>query len=266
MGGPGPGLMPAPPPELLRFKKWLYALATGYAAVLVLGLVAGQLSNALSYVLVLVAALFMVMQPERCMGQCLLPFALWTIMNVFLDFFNVMAVLFRPFPSAGQLFSDTCVQNRSARIDNTTTAVYKNPDFTERIYLSNNTVFWQHNFCDWQWVLGNITMFIGFGMDIVAASVGWRMLKTLMSLAGNDGGNPLLGMGGPSGFGPGPGLGPGPGGGGGGGGGGPMGGGGGGGMQGAEMGAGRTFNARQQQQQASGFQPFQGSGQTLNSA
>lgn len=242
-----PGVRPGepPPPQLLRFKVPLYAIAAGYGVVLIMGLVANQLSNALTNVFVLVAALLMASRADQCMGQCLMPFALFTIMTVFLDIVSLIASLSRPYPGASNLFSTSCLLNRTIILPQDTT-VYDITNATRYSVPKDTKVLYPQDLCDWQWVLANTTMFLGIALDVVASVLGYRMLKVAMSLApADDGGgigrNPFTGLGGGGFGGPGgPGMGAG---------------------TGQELSSGRSTQAARP---AGGFQPFQGPGQTLN--
>merc|ERR1719183_2073242 len=90
LGGMGP--LP-PPPQLLKFRGALLALAAGYFVVLILGLVAGSLSSGLSYLFVFVAALLMALRAPACMGQCLMPFLLFAVVTLFFDVISFVSAL-----------------------------------------------------------------------------------------------------------------------------------------------------------------------------
>mmetsp|Transcript_11220 Transcript_11220/g.39793 ORF Transcript_11220/g.39793 Transcript_11220/m.39793 type:complete len:262 (-) Transcript_11220:126-911(-) len=255
MGGQdGPGQSQPPPPELLRFKPALFALAMCYFVLLILGMTSGQSSNALSYIFVGLVTLFMSVRADQCMSQCLLPFLLWTVMNLFLDVISLITVLARPYPSAAYFFAENCAMNRTLLAPAGTVVQTMTGNITDYIFRQDTKVQEEVNPCSGFYVLGNVVLLLGLALDIIACVVARKMFNSMQSAGG--GGNPLLGA---FGGGQGPGLG---GGGGAGGAGGP-------GFGGPRPGGGPTqeMSSPPGQPQAGrgpGFQPFQGSGHTLN--
>merc|ERR1719356_1233268 len=110
--GGAPGSFPPTPPALLRYTKWLWALAGSYGALIVLSFVSGEasaMSNLLNYVLVLVFLMFMLLRTDQCMSQCIMVFFLWTVMSLFFDIFHVLEVAFTTKgANGGNMFSTSC--------------------------------------------------------------------------------------------------------------------------------------------------------------
>mmetsp|Transcript_67471 Transcript_67471/g.149487 ORF Transcript_67471/g.149487 Transcript_67471/m.149487 type:complete len:262 (+) Transcript_67471:90-875(+) len=250
----GPGVMPVPA-QIMRYKGPLVLLTAGYAAVLITALVVGAVSNVLNDFFVLLAAALMAFNPQQCMGQCVLPFALFAVMAALFDVITVIQMLTEGrsinHPGSSDLFSSYCLYSVPAMISGNTT-VYTEPDHTAYMLPDGTKVAFPRQLCSLQWVIGNVVVLASCALDIAASFLGCRILKAARELLPGDGADPLGGGQGllagaaPGGGGPGGGIPPG--------GGGPGGGGSGGGPAGPRQ---------QQQQQPPGFTHFQGPGQRL---
>eukprot|EP00931_Biecheleriopsis_adriatica_P079894 TRINITY_DN5323_c0_g2_i1.p1 TRINITY_DN5323_c0_g2~~TRINITY_DN5323_c0_g2_i1.p1 ORF type:complete len:260 (+),score=47.79 TRINITY_DN5323_c0_g2_i1:90-869(+) len=246
LGGPGPAPAP-PPPQLLRYKSALYLIAGGYAFVLFLGLLSGAVANSLNYLFVLIAAASMASRADQCMSQCIMPFFLFAVMTVFFDAINLLSTLFRPYPGASNFFASSCPTSIPALLLKNTTVYLKGATPPgEYVVPSNTKVELPEDICNTAWVVSNVAQLLGVILDIIATRVGYRMFKVSMELMqGQDDRSQMLmmaqqGFRGDGGGGPGA-----PG--------------------GAPPGApGGAPGGRPTGQRPGGFQPFQGSGQTLS--
>jgi len=187
--GPGPGPAP-PPPELLRYKKALYLIVVGYMVVLLMSLTAGAFNAGINYVFVLAAAAAMASRSDQCMSTCIVPFFLLAFISLFFDILNVISLLAEPYPGAGNMFSSDCPKPLEATLlKNTTiylqdaavngTAAYTVPADTK--------VDIPRNLCSSRWVVQNVAMLLGVLLDFVATRVGYRMFKTSVELMQGQG-------------------------------------------------------------------------------
>lgn len=267
MGAEAPMQVPPPPRELLKYRVPLVLVMTGYLAVLVVGLLAGGLTNVLNDFFVLLAAAFMVFNSTQCLGQCLLPFTLFAIMALFFDIISLieMASQSRTFqhPGTQDLFSTSCPYDTTVKLLHNTT-VYTVPANTPYLLPEDTKAKLPLDLCSWQWVAANVALFVSCFLDLMSSILGVRMFKVVRAAAAADDGTGLLG----AGFGGltgGPAVAPGDGTDGGQGGPGGMGGQGGG-VPGPFAGRGQALGgaaAPGQPQRGPGFQPFQGGGRTL---
>lgn len=255
MPGMGQGL--PPPVELLRYKNVLLIMSTAYAIILVAGIAVNQNDSAIFYVMLLISMLLMALRSDQCMSQCVMPFAMFTMLIVLNDFLVTLSLLARPYPPASKIFSVDCPRPRGVELTNDT-IVYLSGQVAKgcagNYTLPKNTpVTIEENFCNQKgYVIANVLQILATVLDVVAAAVSWRMLKTALGAAQlADGGQPMIPPGGIAGMGPG-GGGMGPGG---------MGPGGMGPGGGGPAGAGAGPAA---DQRGANFRAFQGPGQTLS--
>ncbi|CAE7324098.1 unnamed protein product [Symbiodinium necroappetens] len=189
LGAIGPGPAP-PPPELLRYKKALYLIVVGYMVVLLMSLTAGAFNAGINYVFVLAAAAAMASRSDQCMSTCIVPFFLLAFISLFFDILNVISLLAEPYPGAGNMFSSDCPKPLEATLlKNTTiylqdaavngTAAYTVP--------ANTKVDIPRNLCSSRWVVQNVAMLLGVLLDFVATRVGYRMFKTSVELMQGQG-------------------------------------------------------------------------------
>ncbi|CAE8614622.1 unnamed protein product [Polarella glacialis] len=248
-----PGGISAPaPPELLRFKTPLYMLAAGYGVVVMLGVFSGSLNAALNQAIMLLFAYMMAHRADQCLGQCIMPFFLFAVMTVFFDGLGVIAMFSRDYPGVSQMFSSSCPHEFEAvLLRNTTIYLADAATAGPAAYIvpKDTHVEIPQDACSVAWVMSNVALILGFALDCVASRIGWKLMKVnneLLqngSLDGGPGQNLMMGQMG-QGFG--------------GGGGGPPAG------ANGDRGPQPPGGAPQQQQRGPGFQPFQGSGQTLS--
>jgi len=247
-----------PPPELLRYKVPLLMISAAYIVVLLLGIVAGTLQNALNDIFVAVAALLMALRAERCMGQCVMPFLLFAGIAVIFDALGVFTTLAQGYPGPDSFFASSCPRNSTITLLKNTTVYLQAehgapPDDGAYTLPKNTSALRKEDVCDWQWVLANAVALLSVLMDVVSTALAWRIFKAaggasgLMGpgLAGNDPGAGFGALGG-----------------------GPPGapGGGGGGPGGFRPGGPRSGAAQEMQSsRQAGFTPFSGAGQSLNS-
>lgn len=241
---PGMGQALPPPAELLRYKNMLLVLASAYAAILVAGISVGGTENAFFYVLILISMLLMALRSDQCMSQCVMPFAIFTMLIVLNDVLVTLSLFARTYPAASQIFSTDCPHKVGISLPNDT-VVYlqgKVADVCATSYTipKDTKVDVEENVCNQRYVIRHVLQFLATAVDLVAAVVSWRMLKTALGAAQfADAGQQMLppgGIAGPGGMGPG---------------GGP------GGM--GPPGAGPAAGQR-----GGDFRAFQGSGQTLS--
>jgi len=245
----------APPSEelisrLQRFTFPLYVLAAGYVAVLVMGMVAGQLSNAITNATFLVWTVMIARKSnDQCIsGQCLTLFFFWAVMSSVFDVFNLLAMLGRSYPGAGDFFAAHCPKNISASFPKDTQVLVKNESHYDPVVVPAHTqVLYPLDSCAGQWALGNATILIGMFLDLLSSCLGWRIVKALPSDGGEGGfAAGLLGGGAQGGMGRmggGPGMGGAP--------------------RGQEMGGMSMNQGGQQQARQPGWQPYEGTGQRL---
>jgi len=245
LGGMGPGGVGPPPPELLRYKNLLYLLVAGYTAIVITALSVGAVNSALNYIFMLVAAASMAARADQCMMSCIMVLLLLGIISVFFDFVNIISILASPYPGAHNFFSTDCPKPVDAILRANTTIYLNGTD--PYVVPANTKVEIQEHACSAAWVARNVVLLIGTLLDIVASRIAFKMFKTSMELsqeAAQQG--PLaqqLMMAPQGGFqGDGRSLG-------------------GGGGDGGQADGPRRATAPGRQQ---GFQPFQGSGQTLS--
>mmetsp|Transcript_73888 Transcript_73888/g.175871 ORF Transcript_73888/g.175871 Transcript_73888/m.175871 type:complete len:264 (+) Transcript_73888:132-923(+) len=258
MGGGGMEGQQLPPPQaLLVFKTPLTAVCAAYF-VLVLFAIITQGPRALSLVLpelfVLIAAGFMVLRTESCLGQCLIPFFLFTGVAAVFGVINLLTALTaartESHPGRGDMFSTSCPYDFPLKVLKNTT-VYNATDSAPLVLGKDTEVLWHRDLCNFAWVASNWIIILATLLDCLATWLGYRMVKAVRQQG--EGGQdmmmrPLQGsFGGPP---PGGGRAGPPG-------GGPGGGGGGGGAPFRPPG--------QQPAQGQGFQTFSGRGQTVGS-
>ncbi|CAJ1408128.1 unnamed protein product [Effrenium voratum] len=180
----------------------------------------------------------MASRADQCMSTCIMPFFLLALIAALFDVFNVIQILSAPYPGAGNMFSQDCPKPVPAILRKNTTIYLKDAavNGTAAYVVPQNTqVDLPRNICSAAWVVGNVALLLGTLLDIVAARVGYKMFKISMELMQDpsQGGLGQLMMTQQGGAGPGDEGGPGP------------------------------RPQRQQPARQQGFQPFQGSGQTL---
>lgn len=250
LGGLGPGSTGSPPPELLRYKNFLYLLVVGYAAIVVTTLSIGQVSLSFNYMIMLIMVASMASRADQCMMTCIAPFFLFGILSVLFDLVNVIALLSAPYPGAGHIFSSHCpepvdyILPKNATVYLTDAAVNGTAAYT---VPKDTQVKIPRDLCSAVWVVRNVMLLLGAVLDIVASRLGYKMFKASMELSLADGQDPnqnqgplaqQLMMA-------------------------PQGGFGGQGGQGGQGNGGRNGGG-QAGQRPQQFQPFQGSGQTLS--
>lgn len=243
-------------PELIRYKGILAALSVGYLGVVVVGVIAGNLSNVLNDLFVLLAASMMAFKSSQYMGQCLFPFMLFSFMAAVFDILIIIPLLSSTrtpqTPGSGDLFSTSCSYLVNITLPKDTQVF--SAGLTETL-LQATTGHFEVQPCSWQWVAGNIAVIVSCLLDLSASALACRMFKEARNSA--EAGDPMLGGGGGDMFGGGGGFGgaggggvdPGPG-------GGPGGGG-----AGGPGGPNRPPGGGQPNQ--GGFMAFQGGGQRL---
>mmetsp|Transcript_44034 Transcript_44034/g.82324 ORF Transcript_44034/g.82324 Transcript_44034/m.82324 type:complete len:249 (+) Transcript_44034:75-821(+) len=242
-GGLGPGPGPAPPPaELLRYKPALYLIVVGYTVVLLMSLFAGAFSADLNYVFVLVAAASMASRSEQCMNTCIVPFFLLAFISLFFDAVNVVSLLAAPYPGAGNMFSNDCPKALEAVLRKNTTIYLAHAavnETAEYIVPADTKVDLPRNLCSDRWIVSNVALLFSVLLDFLATRLGYRMVKTSIELMQGPGQGQGQGLGQQlmmaqqGGF------------------------------QGGDAGDGGAGGPARQSR-GPGFQPFQGSGQTLS--
>lgn len=250
-----------PPPELLRYKIQLFAISMAYIVILLLGIVANALTTALNDIFVVVAALTMALRAERCMGQCVMPFLLFSGMALVFDGFQIITTLSRTYPGPDFFFASSCPRIRdTVALGNLTVYLHNDeaaPDPNGAYTLPAKSHYQlQDDYCNWQWVLANVVATVSIFLDVAATGLAWRMFKAgggARALAGPGqpsddfqmmGGGPGGGAGGPGGL---PGVPPG-------------------GYGGRPGMAGFGGQERQGPSRPQAFMPFSGTGQALNSS
>lgn len=246
-GGMAPPMAMTVPPELLRYKVPLGCVCFGYLTVLVLGIIAGNFSNVVNFIFVLIPALLMATRADQCMVQCLCPFMLFAIMAAFFDIITLVSALTNKQVGAQYFFAQHCPFGIMVKFTSNTT-VYTQPDATPYTIIAGTQAEAMQDPCGFQWLIGNVGLLLGLFLDLVSSFMGCRMFKDARALvpAGDEAANaPMMGgMGGMGGFGgnPGPGAAPG-------------------GAPAGPPGGGRPVGGPGQSQ--GGFVPFRGGGQTL---
>lgn len=243
--GMGPGTMGPPPPEILRYKNFLYLLVVGYTAVVVTALSVGAVNSALNYVFMLVAAASMAARADQCMMSCIMVLLMLGIISVFFDFVNIISILASPYPGAKNFFSTDCPKPVEAILRANTTIYLKDGlvnGTAAYIVPARTKVDIEERVCNAAWVVRNVIILIGTLLDIVASRLAFRMFKTSMELSQEAQGPLQQLMAAPQG-----------------------------GFQGDNRrstwdgaGPGQTQMQQAPGPRSQGFQPFQGSGQTLS--
>lgn len=184
--GLGPGSMGPPPPEILRYKNFLYLLVVGYTALLVTALSVGAVNSALNYVFMLVVAASMAARADQCMMSCIMVLLMLGIICAFFDFVNIISILATPYPGAKNFFSTDCPKNVEATLPANSTIYLKDG-------LVNGTAAYtvpartkveiEEHVCSAAWVVRNVVVLIGTLLDILASRLAFRMFKTSMELS-----------------------------------------------------------------------------------
>jgi len=178
--------MGPPPPEILRYKNFLYLLVVGYTALLVTALSVGAVNSALNYVFMLVVAASMAARADQCMMSCIMVLLMLGIICAFFDFVNIISILATPYPGAKNFFSTDCPKNVEATLRANSTIYLKDG-------LVNGTAAYtvpartkveiEEHICSAAWVVRNVVVLIGTLLDILASRLAFRMFKTSMELS-----------------------------------------------------------------------------------
>lgn len=203
------GLGVVPPAELTKFKPALIFVGVGYLVTIVVGLVGGIFSNALSYVCVVVIALFMAFRPRDCLGQCVVPLTLFSGILLLFDTLNLGLLIVQDSFSFGTFFSTYCPTDETSYlgtdgagntipiiVNATTYYLQPNDPITgERIYVDV-----ERQRCSWQTVLQKCSLIGGVILDCLSLLLGSQMWKAWQLFA--EGGAGLVANEAPPGGGP----------------------------------------------------------------
>eukprot|EP00438_Fugacium_kawagutii_P005804 Skav220018 [mRNA] locus=scaffold3413:15748:16476:- [translate_table: standard] len=182
-------LQGSPPPELNRYKKYLYLLVAFYSLIVVANLTVGAVNSALNYVFMLVAAASMVSRADQCMMQCLPVLFLLGIISAFFDCVNIVSLLAAPYPGAKNFFSTDCPQPVEAYLRANTTIYLQNGlvNGTAAYTIPARTkVEIEEHVCNAGWVARNVIRIVGAVLDVAASRLAFVMLRSTWPQQGFD--------------------------------------------------------------------------------
>lgn len=174
-------LQGSPPPELNRYKKYLYLLVAFYSLIVVANLTVGAVNSALNYVFMLVAAASMVSRADQCMMQCLPVLFLLGIISAFFDCVNIVSLLAAPYPGAKNFFSTDCPEPVEAYLRANTTIYLQNGlvNGTAAYTIPARTkVEIEEHVCNAGWVARNVIRIFGALLDVAASRLAFVMLRS----------------------------------------------------------------------------------------
>lgn len=173
---PDPGMAQGNP-ELDKYKPLLVLIAVGYFGVFIMTSTAGAMSNSISYVFIIIAAVLMVMRPD-CMGQCVVMITVFAAMTFFLDAVNVLQQLTNPYPDAAHFLSVDCPKYIPAVLaEDKNVTDYGNASAVT-LFGSGTEVSVEINFCaSGLYRLLNLAQLFALSLHVATVALGVRMFK-----------------------------------------------------------------------------------------
>jgi len=141
----------------------------------------------------MVLCLVMGLLANQCLGQCVCPFVFFAAISLYIDLITMITVLIQEYPNqtASEFFSISCPENISLVLLNGTLL---GNGITQFNITSDAQVEVPQDYCDIDYLLGNIALVVSLVLDCLATALGVAMYKTATALV-SDVRAPIMGGG-----------------------------------------------------------------------